>query len=258
MQKHFQIKNKRGLNLAVVLELPSDVVKCPMVMLLHGFKGYKEEETYTDLAAKLVAKGIGAVSFDASGFGESEGTLEDDYRFSNYSEDAEIIYEWLMTQDFFDRNNFGVCGQSMGGAQAILFSANHPHVKAVCSISPPDKVGTKDALGKVKDSWRAVGYLEEQSSKYGKMKIPYSYLEDAMKYDFVELVRDVASPILIVLGEKDSTVLPIQSEAIYTAANDPKELMRLENMDHFYKRNLEILNEVNEKVVSFFNRHLIK
>lgn len=257
MQEKVQVKNKKGLLLSAIVEKPRAVDRFPTVLFLHGFKGYKEEATYTDLAKRFLQHGIASVRFDASGFGDSEGTLEDDYRFSNYIEDTEAVYKWLVKQDFVDANKLGVVGQSMGGAQAILFASNHPELKIAVSISPPDKIGTADALGAVKNEWESKGYLEEMSSRYGKeIKIPYEYLEDAMQYDFTVFSKKNTCPLLVVLGEKDDIVLPIQTERVFDAASEPKTLMRFEEMDHFYKRNEKVLNDIGVKITDFVIKYL--
>ena len=257
MEKSLTIPNKKGLNLAAVLSLPDiPSQKVPTVMLLHGFKGYKEETTYTDLAEKLNQKGIASIRFDASGFGESEGTMENDYRFSNYIQDTEAVYEWLKEQDFFDNQRFAVCGQSMGAAQTIVFSSNHPEVKVAVSISPPDKVGTKDVIGQMLAKWKQQGYIDDTSSKYGDIRIPYAYAEDVLQYDFTDTIKRVTSPIAIFVGYKDDVVFPEQTLAVFEAASEPKTLFEFEEMDHFYKRDPQMLEQVNNQVVKFIEKYL--
>ncbi len=258
MQEVLKIQNDRGLSLAAILELPEENADVyPFVILLHGFKGYKEEENYSTLATELLEQGIGSIRFDASGFGESEGTLADDYRFSNYYRDVEAVYRWLLSRPFVDANHLGVCGASMGGAQAINFAAKHPEIQAVCAISCPDKIGTRDALGgNVAKQWKASGFLEEVSSKYGPILIPYAYLQDAQQFSCIDLVRKIKVPILIILGKEDDVVLPEQTQAVFQAANQPKQLVELAKMDHAYKKNPEVLDMVNGLVTEFFLERL--
>jgi len=78
------ITNERGLRLAGVVHLPTGKGKCPAVILLHGFTGYKEEEHNIFLARDLVKRGFFVLRFDTSGSGESEGSMKDDYRMTNY------------------------------------------------------------------------------------------------------------------------------------------------------------------------------
>lgn len=256
MQKHLFIKNKQGLNLATVVEIPESKGKFPCVLLFHGFKGYKEQEMYTDLSTRLLKENIASLRFDASGFGESDGTLEKDYRFSNYVSDTESVYDWIKQQNKFDLDKIGVCGQSMGGAQTILFTSRHLEIKVACAISPPDRIGTKDELGRSAKLWKKHGFFEFVSSKFGKITVHYAYLEDAQKYNFVDLTKNIKCPLLIVLGKKYTTVLPEQTKSIYEVANEPRKLIEFEEMDHLYTRNPKVLGEVNEKVVEFLVKYL--
>lgn len=257
MQKKLKIKNKRNLLLSVIVDTPSESEKFPTVLMLHGFRGYKEEENYSELASELLEHNIASVRFDASGFGESEGSLEKDYRFSNYIDDTESVYSWMLNQDFVDKQRIGVMGASMGGAQTLLFASNHPQIKVACAVSPPDRVGTDDALGKVRNQWRKDGFIEEMSSRYGKkIRIPHEYLEDAEKYDFTEYTKKIKSPILIILGNQDETVLPNQTRKVFEAANQPKKLLEFENMNHFYKRDKKILAKVNREIIKFIKEHI--
>jgi dienelactone hydrolase len=256
MTMQLYLPNKKGLKLATVVELPEETGKFPSVLLLHGFKGYKEEDTYIDLAKKLAERGIASIRFDASGFGESEGSTEEEYRFSNFIQDTECVYEWLQKQPFFDSSRFGVCGQSIGGCQTLLFCSNHPEVKAACPISNPDIIGTKDGLGRKRKEWQEQGFLEEKSSKYGLVRFSYEYLLDAERFNFCEIAKKVHCPLLFFVGGKDETVLPEQTKAVFEAANEPKELVEIAEMDHFYKRNPKILEKVNILVSDFFEDKL--
>ena len=193
MSKKCWIENKRGLRLAAVVESPSWERPSPFSLLLHGFKGYKEEATYTELAKALMAKGIGSIRFDASGFGESEGTLEKDYRLSNYCLDAESVYDYILQQTYVDKTRVGVCGQSLGGLQAIVFASKYPELKAMVSISPPNILGEDGELSLDVGEWKKTGYLNRISSKYGKIKVPYAFLTDAQKFvgaEYAQKVKD--------------------------------------------------------------------
>lgn len=256
MQKNIYVINKKDLKLAAIVEIPKLGEKFPCVLLLHGFKGYKEQEMYADLARRLLEKNIASVRFDASGFGGSDGTLEKDYRFSNYINDTESIYTWMKHQATFNLSKIGVCGQSMGGAQTILFAAKHSEIKVAVAISPPDRIGTIDELGRNAETWKKQGFFDFVSSKFGKVRVPYEYLEDGRKYNFAHLVKGIKCPLLIALGNKDTTVFPLQTQTVYDAANQPKQLIVFEEMDHLYTRNPKVLNEVNEKVAEFLIRHL--
>lgn len=256
MVKKILVRNKNGLKLAGEIEVVSWQRIHPFVLLLPGFKGYKEEETYTTLADKLLDKGIGSIRFETAGFGESEGTLEHDYRFSNYSKDVGVVYEFLKQQIYVDKNKIGVCGQSMGGLQAVIFTSKHPEIKCMAAISPPNIIGQDGDLARDAVTWKQKGYMDTTSSKYGPIRVPYAWLENAQKYEGAKFADKIKCPSLYLLGLKDTTVTPQQTKAVFEAANEPKRLVEIPTMDHFYKRHPEVLTEVNQIVGEFLNRHL--
>ncbi|MCK4525093.1 MAG: alpha/beta fold hydrolase [Candidatus Andersenbacteria bacterium] len=257
MQKNIFIKNKKGLKLAAIIEKPTGNSICPFILFLHGFKGYKEEETYARLASVLSDNNIGSIRFDASGFGESEGNLENDYRFSNYVADVESVYKYLLNLPYVDKDQIGVFGHSMGGMQAIVFSANYPELKAVCIISAPNEMKAVAELGDKLEQWKKEGYLNLKSSKYGKFKIPYSFFEDTKKWRMTDFIKKVNCPLLFILGLADTTVPPEQTRQIFSLAKQPKKLLEIENMGHFYKKDYEMLNYINQITLKYFLKQLL-
>lgn len=256
MQEKLFIKNIKGLKLATIVEKPDKKGRFPCVLLLHGFKGYKEEANYSELAGKLLRNDIASVRFDASGFGESGGDFERDYRLTNYVKDAEIVYKRMLKMDFVDNKKVGVMGASMGGAQALILSANHPEIKAVISVSPPDIFATRDEFGKYIEVWRKKGFIEIESSRVGVLKVPFAYALDASKYDIGKFAEKIASPKLFILGLDDVTVVPDQTRSVFNRALKPKKLIEVEGMDHSYKDNPVILKLVNGYIVKYLKKYL--
>lgn len=251
------IPNKKGLKLAADIEIPDKTKRSPFVILLHGFKGSKDEKTYTQLAKELKKSNVGSIRFDTAGLGKSEGTLDEDYRFTNYASDVEVVYEYLLSQPFVDKSKIGVAGQSMGAMQTVVFASKHPEIKAAVSISPPQQMGTVDALADNLSKWKREGYLHISSSMHGVVKMPYAFIKDAMSWNMTKYTPKISCPLLVMLGEKNTIVLPEQTQAVFNAATDPKELVALPDMDHTYKNNSKILKQVNGIVADFFEKHLV-
>lgn len=250
------IQNQKGQKLAAIIHKPQGKEKFPSIILLHGFTGYKEEKHIETLAKDLADNGYVAIRFDASGFGESGGTTEEDFRFSNYLKDTAGIFEFLKSQNFVDKERIGIWGHSMGGMLSIIYAANKPEVKAVCSVSAPTLMGTSDWLGSTLDEWRITGWFNKVSSRGGEqLRIPYAFIEDAQKYNVLDYVTQVKQPILIILGKDDDVVRPDDTRTIFDKANEPKKLIEIENMDHDYKNHPELIRKVNKVVIDFFKKY---
>ncbi len=259
MQEKISIKNSRGLKLAAILHKPAGFrkdQKYPAVIVLHGFTGYKEEEHIAGLASDLEKNGFVAIRFDTVGFGESEGTLVNHHRFSNYLQDTEDIFKYLKKFGFVDKNRIGITGQSWGGKMAVIFAAHHPEVKAVVSISAAISLRKSNWLGAFMQAWKQKGYFERISSKYGPIKIPYEVVLDDEKFDPVKDIALIKCPLLVVLGLEDDTVLPKDTRAIYEAANEPKKMIEIKGMNHDYKKYPDQVALVNREVVKFFTENL--
>lgn len=242
--------------LSGVLGIPDESEKFPTVILLHGFTGYKDEEHIVTLQKDLVNEGFASIRFDCSGFGESEGDTEEEYRVTNYLNDIESIYEYLFGQKFVDKLRICVWGQSMGGMLSIIFGSRHSEIKAVCAVSPPNKVACAGGLKNFLTEWKEIGYFDKWSSKYGEVKIPYDFVIDTEKYGAASAIKKIKSPVLIILGNKDDTVFPDDTKKVFNNANNPKELFEIEGMNHDYKKNPEQIKVVNRKVLGFFKKYV--
>lgn len=252
-----QVTNNHGLKLATEIDMPSTKGNFPVVFILHGFTGYKEENNLVDIAQRLKKIGIASVRFTTSGFGDSGGNLKQDYRFSNYISDLDSIYQYILGQSFIDPLKVGVCGHSMGGKLSILFSAKHPEIKALCFISAP-LFFLSTEYGTLKEEWKTIGYFEKISSRDQKViRIPYAYLDDVDKYDVLEAARKVLIPTLAIAGATDKTVFWQDTKRISDEIKGKHNFILLDNVDHFYKRKPELLPIVHEPIVNFFRENLI-
>jgi esterase/lipase len=257
--KQIKIVNSKGLKLAAEIYKPTISGKLPCIFLFHGFTGYKEENNLVDLADQLSRMGFVTIRFTTSGFGDSEGSLDHDYLFSNYRQDAESVFAYISRLKYVDHTKIGVIGHSMGGKLAVLFCANHPEIHTLCIVSAPVTFFSV-SLGTTKDIWHARGYYEKISGRDGKrIRIPYAYADDADKdiHNVLEAATKIRNTRALVLaGKADTTVRWEDTKKIYDALNSPKEFNVYESVDHDYKRNNKGMAEVHTPIVDFFRKYL--
>jgi dienelactone hydrolase len=133
---------------------PDGARRCPVVFLLHGFGGRKED--LIDMAWRLAGRGLFAVAFDAVHHGErADGTLEtfDDPQRCTYPVESGLDRYVLMHQvvvdtgrelarllDSFaadervDAARCGVTGVSMGAFSAYYAAATEPRVASIAPV----------------------------------------------------------------------------------------------------------------------------
>jgi len=256
MQEKVFIKNSKGLKLASIIRYPGKDRQYPTIMILHGFTGYKEEAHFEELERILVKNGFAVIRFDASGSGNSGGSFEKDYSMSNYLKDIKSVYDYLQKLEFVNKEKIGIVGHSMGGLLSIVFASLRPEIYACVSISSPVILTETDWIKGAIERWEELGWFYKKiSQKDNDVRIPFSFITDANKFDALNYIKKLRCPFLTVLGLSDDVVSPGDSKRIFQAANEPKELIEIEGMNHDYKQRPEIVGKVNIKVLDFLKKY---
>ena len=256
-----RIPNGRGLNIASELYIPGSTdVPHPTVFLFHGFTGYKEGADLVDLSKKLAEHGIVAIRFTATGLGDSDGTTEHDYLFSNYRKDADVVYGYFCHEPFVDTAHIGVFGHSLGGALTVLFASDHPEIRALCAVSPV--ASFRDTYyGSIESEWKRKGYFEKISSRDGKtLRIPYAFFTDIEKpeHDILRAAKMVSGKkALVIAGDQDTEVPMKESERVFGALASRAEFRVIPGMVHKYRSQPDIMERVNQSITAFFEGSLI-
>lgn len=236
--------------------MPDTSKKVPAVILLHGFCGYKDQPNIISLAETLAENGIAAIRFDASGFGTSEGSVEDDFRVSNYLLDIDYVYHFLFHHEGINPAKIGVWGVSMGGSLAMVYGTENKEIKAVSAVSPTSVFGEAAWIQSQLPEWQKKGTLEMDAGTHGTVQIPFSFVKDAQRYNAVDKAPKLVQPLQMIVGSADDVVLPDDSHKLFDAAPEPKEWLLVEGMDHDYEENAAHMQQVNTACLDYFKRVL--
>lgn len=128
-----------GIKLAGTLFAPGNHTSkpLPVVVIAHPFNSVKEQSP-TNYAKRLAARGYAALVFDAAYQGASEGTpryLEDPWQ---RTEDIKAAVTYLTTRDDISANKIGVLGICGAGGYVVFAAQTDHRIKAVATVSGVD------------------------------------------------------------------------------------------------------------------------
>lgn len=117
-----------------VPQSPSSMVAAPLVVIVHGIDGCKEEFLSTELA--LLDAGFAVAGLDGPGQGE---TLLLDRRHwrPSFSKSISALLDAIDRLDVADARRAGILGISVGGLWALQSAADDERVKAVYDLGGP-------------------------------------------------------------------------------------------------------------------------
>jgi len=217
------------------------------VIYLHGVSECKI--VGLPLAAELHRRGFHVFLYDSRRHGDSGGTY---CTYGFYEKhDASAVIAYLSARADVTTGKIGLFGTSMGAAVALQVAALDARVAGVVAES-------------------GFSTLRSVFDDYQKrmIKLPWHYLRNlvikrsevlahfrANAVSPLEAVQNIHIPLLISHGTADDRILCSYSESVFRKANEPKELFLIPGAKH---HNMAEIGgpEYQEKIVSFFERHL--
>jgi dienelactone hydrolase len=202
-----------------------------VVILCHGFKGYKTWGFLPYLAERLRERGMAALSIDTSHNGTFPGD-EDGPRYPRPDlfrrntlrrefEDVATVVRFVRGGGIenADPDAVGLFGHSRGGVAVTLVALETPGVRALCTwslVDDPDFYTEKQ-----KERWRKNGVYSFVDIEGTELGVGVEYLNDLEEhhtfYHLGERVKSLTVPHLIVHGESDMVIPVASARALHDA-----------------------------------------
>ncbi len=218
--------NCRGQALVGILHHPAEKRAPAAVILCHGMESTKESEKLMAISRTLAEKGVRALRFDFACSGESGGKFEE-ITYSGEVEDLQAAFDFLCPHQ---AERIGLLGSSMGGTVALLLAARDSRAKALVTIAAPihpEKI-TESLLSQEEVlHWRQTGFLI-----YHGRRINVSFLDDVQRLNISQAARTISCPVLVIHGDRDTTVPVDEAYELYGDLPRPKKLCILRGADH--------------------------
>lgn len=247
----------------------------PAVVVVHGFKGFKDWGMFPPAAERLAQAGFTTVTFNLSGSGVNEqGDFRFADRFAHNTYSAELadvgtVVDALVRGELGTAapSSLGLLGHSRGGGDAVLHAAADPRMRAVVTWSA---IATVDRWSQTsREEWRSRGLIDIVNARTGQVLPLYTDLLDdidqhgAGRLDILAAAGRMAAPWLIVHGTADESVSFEDAERLRDASSaSVTELLPVEGAGHTFgavhpwEGMPEHLDGVLRATSTWFARHL--
>jgi dienelactone hydrolase len=201
----------------------------PAVLVLHGFKGFKDWGMFPQLADRLALAGFTAVTPNLSGSGvDNQGDFSLPERFGHNTFSAEL-HDVGRVVDTLVRGKLGVpppttlglVGHSRGGGIAVLHAAADPRVRALVTWAAISRVERWPQEERA--AWRATGRKDVPNTRTGQILPLYTDVLDdiernASALDIEAAAERIRVPWLIIHGTEDESVGFSEAESLKAAS----------------------------------------
>jgi len=204
----------------------------PAVVIVHGFKGFKDWGMFPPLADRLARAGFVAVSFNLSGSGVDDAgnfTFPDRFGHDTFSaelQDLESVINAFVAGalDVAAPSSIGVLGHSRGGGVAILEAARNERITALVTWASVSTVHRWPAP--VIAEWRRSGRQDIVNTRTGEVLPLYTDILDdneanADRLDIIAAAGRITAPWLLVHGADDESVSLEEGERLAAVVRHP-------------------------------------
>lgn len=219
--------------------------KLPLVVFLHGYKGYKDWGAW-DLMCKTIAQqGFYVVKFNTSHNGTSIAnpnafTDLDAFGENNYSKelsDTATVIDFFSQNNNVDENQIALIGHSRGGGLSIIQASENPKIKTLITLASISSL-YRFPEGEKFQEWKEKGVFTVLNGRTGQQMPHYfQFFEDYQQNENrlnVELaVKNLEKPYLILHGNLDEAVNSVHAERLKTW-NPNATLFKVDNANHTF------------------------
>ncbi|MEP1151474.1 MAG: alpha/beta fold hydrolase [Balneola sp.] len=216
----------------------------PVIIFLHGFKGFKDWGPFPDACEDIARHGFGvlAINFSHNGIGDGRTEYQrlDLFEKSTLSKDLDevgLVINALQRGEIDDSHSnlntdsIGIVGHSRGGHTAIAAAAEYESVKCLVTWAAVSDYLSRFSEKEIAD-WKKEGFTIYKNSRTGQdMKVDKSLYEDikenAERLVALRRVEDLVIPSLFIHGREDESVPQTNSEELEIACGSKEKELRL-------------------------------
>ncbi len=221
-----------GIKLDAVLKKPDNFNgRCPLVIIIHGFTGNKDEGMLVAVSDMLNKNGFATLRADMYGHGRSDGAFKDHTLFK-WMSNAMTLIDYALDQSFV--SDIYLCGHSQGGLTVMLAAAlKHEFIKGMIALSPAAMIPELARKGRLLDSDFDPDNLPDELPTWNDQVLGSNYIRVAQTIHVEEAIDRYDGPVLIVQGTNDMPDLIASAKAAHERYRH-SEFVLIDGDDHCY------------------------
>ncbi len=281
-QKNIQLLSPSGRPLLADLYYHANGIPKPVIVFIHGFKGFKDWGCWNLFAEAFTNAGFVYVKFN---FSHNGVTTEKPTEFADleafgrntYSKelaDLDMVISWLcqgkapIPAEEMDTSRLGLAGHSRGGGIALLQAARDARVKAVATWAGVDNLAFLWESNPALEAWKQQGVIHIFNARTGQempvyIDVYHDYTSNQPQLNVEHAMKHLHKPCLIIHGTGDTSV-PIHAAKRLHGWNPASELIVLEGADHVFGAQQPFAGNalppdsrlVVDNSIAFFTQHL--
>jgi len=278
--KHI-IEGKHNKPILLDYRLPDGGDACPVIIFVHGFKGFKDFGAFNIIADRFAEAGFAYIKFNLSHNGTTPEHPIDfvdldafgENNFGKELDDLGSVIDWLhqlSEEDLFGKdrlnlNQLFLIGHSRGGGLVLLKGAEDARIQKICTWAAVSDYGEKWTTD-VQKYWKETGTIYVANGRT-KQEMPLNwqlcnnYLNNLDRLSIPDLSKQLKQPVLLVHGTNDKAVSYNSAEKLHSWI-EHSELFTVQNANHVFDTKHpwteetlpEPMQKVVDKTIQFFKK----
>ncbi len=225
---------------------PSSEDKLPLVLFVHGYKGYKDWGAWELMARKIAEAGYFFVKFNFShngttldnprAFGDLEAFGHNN--FTKEMSDYNAVLDHYLTHPKVDAHRVAIIGHSRGGGISVIKAFEDSRVKALITLAGVSHFGYRFPSGERLETWKKDGVMYSENKRtHQQMPHYYGFYEDYKhneeRFNIQYAAQHLDKPFLIIQGTDDEAVKDKEAELLHQWAKESR-LLSIRDANHVF------------------------
>lgn len=274
-EKNIYLENKETKGFLADIFYIDTGKKLPLVVFVHGYKGYKDWGAWDLMGKKFAEAGFFFVTFNFSHNGTTVDNPSDfadleAFGNNNYTKelsDLSVVIDHFIDHPNADPEKVVLIGHSRGGGISIIKTFEDERINGLITLASVDTL-ERFPTGQAFENWKKEGvYYALNGRTHQEMPHYYQFYEDyeqnIHRFDVERATEMAKAHMLIIHGTKDEAVDAKHAEHLHIL-NPNSELFLIENANHTFgakepwtEQDLpQDLNTVAEKCIGFIKEKL--